>query len=73
MLLVYLLLIVACAVLTVRLARRRSRQAVTAGAATLLALIAVPTGFSIAHYFAALAAVLAIVAGSRVGTSDHGA
>ena len=38
MLLVYLLLIAACTVLTVRLARRRSRQAVTAVAVTLLVL-----------------------------------
>lgn len=48
MILAYLLLlVVACTVLTVRLVQLRSRSAVTAGIATLIAVIANPTGFTL--------------------------
>lgn len=70
MILVYLLLMFASTVLTVRLARQRSRHAITAGGATLLAALAVPTGFSIGIYLAAVAAMLAIIAASKMRSVD---
>lgn len=70
MLLVYLLLVVAGLVLTVTLARRGSRQAITAGVATVLGMLAVVSGFSIGPKVAAVAAVLLLVAATRRGATD---
>lgn len=70
MLLVYLLLVVAGLVLTVTLARRGSRQAITAGVATVLGMLAVVSGFSIGPKAAAVAAVLLLVAATRRGATD---
>ena len=66
MILLYAILLLAGVVLTARLATRRSRQLYIAAAGTLLAALAILGGFSIGIYLAAAAAVLLIVAGSRV-------
>lgn len=69
MIIFYLLLLLVGIGLTARLAVRRSRQACIAAAGTLVAGLATLGGFSIGIYLAGIAAVLLIVAGSRV----HGA
>lgn len=64
---VYLLLFLSGLVLTGRLIARRSGHACTAAAGTLLAGLAILGGFSIGSYLAAIAAVLLMVAGARMG------
>jgi hypothetical protein len=65
LLLSYLLLVLSGLVLTVRLAQQRSRHWFTASGGTVLAMLAIPTGFSIGMYVAATAALLLIFAGTR--------
>lgn len=55
MLLLYLVLTALGALFTTRLALWRSPHALPAAGATLLAAVAIPTGFSIGPYLAALA------------------
>ena len=58
----YLLLILAGLILTVHLARRRSRQVWVAALGTVLACLAVVTGFSIGPLVALVAAALLALA-----------
>jgi hypothetical protein len=67
----YLLLVLSGLVLTVRLARRRSRHTLTAAGGTALSVLAILGGFSIGIYFAAVAAVLLIFAGAQVAHHDR--
>lgn len=64
---VYLLLLLAGILLTGRLAVRRSRQAYTAAAGTVLAALAILGGFSIGIYLAAVSAIVLTIAGTRAG------
>ena len=67
MLWLYLLLTLVALGVTVALARRRSRQAVTAAVAAVLGVLASVTGFSIGPYVAlvALAVLMVAAAGLR--------
>jgi hypothetical protein len=68
---IYLALVLAGLVITIRLARQRSRHAYTAGTGVLLAILAVFAGFSIGFLVAAVAALLVVVAASALKRRDH--
>ena len=67
----YSLLVLSGLVLTVRLAQQRSRHTLTAGGGTVFALLAILGGFSIGIYFAAVAALLLIFAGTQFTRRDR--
>ena len=60
-------LVVAGLILTVLLARRRSRHAFTAGAGTLLGALGVLSGFSIGIFLAPASLLLLLVAAFQLG------
>jgi hypothetical protein len=71
----YLLLVLLGVVLTVLLARRHSRHVWTAGAATVLAVFSVLSGFSIGIYVAPIALLLLVLAAPHARHReryDHG-
>jgi hypothetical protein len=69
----YLLLVLLGVVLTVVLARRHSRHVWTAGAASVLAVFSVLSGFSIGIYVAPIALLLLVVAARHVRHQDRAA
>ncbi len=66
----YLLLVLIGVVLTVLLARRHSRHVWTAGAATVLAVFSVLSGFSIGIYVAPIALLLLVLAAPHARHRD---
>jgi hypothetical protein len=67
MTLIYLSLAVAGLILTVLLARRRSRHAFTAGFGMLLGALSVLSGFSIAVFLAPASLLLLLIAAFQLG------